>query len=153
MREETLIYLTIGVILAIVIFYGGETFMEPGNYEGMISKYFFPIPIDMNSEDFRRLIHAVIQVESNWNPDALSSAGAIGLMQVMPANATAYGYQPDQLYDPEINIDLGIRILRENINIYGLKDGLAAYNGGPSKRHITVTQQYAQKVLRQGGFV
>ena len=117
------------------------------SYDAIIATESNPAPSGLSQDEFIRLINSVIQIESSWNPNAVSSAGAIGLMQVMPANAIAYGYQVNDLYDPAINIHLGASILRDNVNNYGLTDGLAAYNGGPNGRHWASTQAYAQKVL------
>ena len=117
------------------------------NYDQYIALESNPPPQGLSQADFIRLINAVIQIESSWNPSAVSGPGAIGLMQVMPANAIAYGYQPDDLYNPAINIKVGTDILRTEINKYGLTDGLAAYNGGPNGRKWASTQAYAQKVL------
>jgi len=76
------------------------------------------------------LIHAVISVESGYNPAARSSAGAVGLMQLMPGTAKRYGVK-DRL-DPAQNIRGGARYLRDlkvlfddNLNLV-----LAAYNAG-----------------------
>lgn len=76
------------------------------------------------------LIHAVITVESGYNPSARSSAGAVGLMQLMPGTAKRYGVK-DRL-DPAQNIIGGARYLRDlNVLFDGdLKLVLAAYNAG-----------------------
>lgn len=127
--------------------YGGYNMGTTIDYDSIINREASPPPSILSYANFVSLIKSVIQIESAWNPSAVSSAGAIGLMQVMPANAIAYGYQPDDLYNPEINIKLGADILRTEINNYGLVDGLAAYNGGPKNRKIAATQAYAQNVL------
>jgi hypothetical protein len=76
------------------------------------------------------LVHSVIQVESNYNPYAVSSAGAQGLMQLMPGTAKDLGVTDS--FDPRQNIEAGVKYLKQ------LKDqyhddrlALAAYNAGP----------------------
>ncbi|HUB07827.1 MAG TPA: lytic transglycosylase domain-containing protein [Myxococcales bacterium] len=78
------------------------------------------------------LVKAVIAIESNYNPSAVSAKGAIGLMQLMPQ--TAREMYVDDPYDPVQNIQGGARYLRILINRFGdgdLNKVLAAYNAGP----------------------
>ncbi len=106
----------------------------------------------------RALAHAVVQAESNYNPFAVSSAGAIGLMQVMPATATDYGVTAAaDLFDPAINLATGMRHLRRLLEKYDGDVGLAvmAYNAGENAleragTHLTYpeTLTYADRVLR-----
>jgi soluble lytic murein transglycosylase-like protein len=86
------------------------------------------------------LVFAFMRQESTFNPTARSSAGARGLLQLMPNTAAAMrtralARRPDQLYDPELNLDLGqrfIAVLLEHEAIQGNMVRLAAaYNGGP----------------------
>src|SRR4030095_7275904 len=76
------------------------------------------------------LVQALIQVESNYQPRARSSKGAMGLMQLMPAVAREYKVR--NAYDPATNIDAGVRKLKSLID--GMKGdlslALAAYNAG-----------------------
>ncbi len=83
------------------------------------------------------LLAAVVEQESGFNPQAHSSAGAIGLMQIMPATARDCGLDPGQLWDPAPNIHWGARILADAYHIFSaetpnerLQFALAAYNGG-----------------------
>src|SRR5579862_855180 len=78
------------------------------------------------------LVDAVIQVESGWNPYAISSKGAAGLMQLMPATALRFGVR--DRFDIEDNIRGGVAYLAWLIRLFqgDLRLALAAYNGGES---------------------
>ena len=100
------------------------------------------------------LLAAVIEVESSFNPRAVSHRGAVGLMQVLPATA---GLPADALVDPAANIDRGARYLHRLLERFGgdLELALAAYNAGPTnvRRYggvppFSETQAYVEKVLR-----
>jgi soluble lytic murein transglycosylase-like protein len=96
------------------------------------------------------LIRAIIEVESGGNPLAVSSAGAAGLMQLMPITAKELGVT--DRFDPEQNIDSGTRYLRRLIDRFGSAElALWAYNAGPtaveSGRMPEETQEYVPRVL------
>lgn len=74
------------------------------------------------------LVHALIEAESAYRADAISSHGARGLMQLMPATMKSLGV--DDPYDPAANIDAGTRYLRSLLDKFGTRGALAAYNAG-----------------------
>lgn len=79
------------------------------------------------------LIKALIKTESDFNTKAISAVGARGLMQLMINTARIYDpyIMPDQLYDPEKNISIGSKFLKDLIDRYGnVQDALAHYNLG-----------------------
>jgi len=100
------------------------------------------------------LILGVMQTESDFDPRCVSSAGAMGLMQLMPANVEEYGIS--DAFDPAQNIDAGVRHLRDMLRRYDgdVKLALAGYNAGPGNvakyggvPPFAETQNYIPKVL------
>jgi len=81
----------------------------------------------------RELVHAVVAAESAYNAHAVSRAGAIGLMQVMPRTAADYGVSdPAALFDPKVNVKTGTRHLKRLLSKYKNDYGrvIMAYNAG-----------------------
>lgn len=100
------------------------------------------------------LVKAIIQVESAYNPNAVSSAGAHGLMQLMPATAVRFGVR-DRL-DPAQNIEGGVKYLKFLTRLFpnDVSLAVASYNAGEhavQRAHAvpnyTETQNYVHKVL------
>jgi soluble lytic murein transglycosylase-like protein len=103
----------------------------------------------------KELIHAVISVESNYNPNAVSPKGARGLMQLMPATARRFG--SNNSADPRQNILTGSRYLRWLLDFFDedVELAIAAYNAGEAAvvqagnkiPRFAETQRYVPKVL------
>lgn len=100
-----------------------------------------------------KLVSAVAEVESGGHQDAVSPAGAVGVMQLMPETAAGLGVDP---YSAEGNVEGGAKYLSELMNTFGgdVKKAVAAYNAGPNavKAYGDVppyaeTQDYVNRVL------
>jgi len=107
------------------------------------------------------LVRSVIKVESNFNPNAVSRKGAMGLMQLMPS--TARSLHVKNPFDPQQNVDAGVRHLKQLLESYGgnVKLSLAAYNAGTGAvarsagiPRYSETQNYVKRItsLYYGGF-
>jgi hypothetical protein len=99
------------------------------------------------------LVRSVIKVESNFNPNAVSRKGAMGLMQLMPE--TARSLNVSNPFDPEQNVDAGVRHLRKLLDNYGgdVRLTLAAYNAGSTAvarsagiPRIAETRSYVRRI-------
>ncbi len=105
------------------------------------------------------LLHAIIHTESAYNPLAVSRAGAIGLMQLMPATARRYGVNDP--YDIQQNLEGGVRYLKDLLQLFkqDLRLALAGYNAGEGavikyQNHIPPypeTREYVDLVMRRLG--
>jgi len=101
-----------------------------------------------------RLVHAVIEQESNYQPRARSKKGAKGLMQLMPGTARQYGVSNS--YDPKANLEAGVKHLKDLMSRLELPIALAAYNAGEGtvRRYgglppFPETQAYVRNILRR----
>lgn len=101
------------------------------------------------------LVHAIVKVESDFNPYAMSRKGAMGLMQLMPQ--TAFDMKVRDTFNPGENIDGGVKYLRYLIDRYdgNLSLALAAYNSGETAVNkwgtippFPETKNYVQRVLK-----
>jgi len=99
------------------------------------------------------LVRAVVKVESNFNPNAVSRKGAMGLMQLMPQTARNLNVQNP--FDPEQNVDAGVRHLKQLMESYGgdIRLSLAAYNAGAGAvarsagiPHYAETRNYVKRI-------
>ena len=106
------------------------------------------------------LVRALVKVESNFNPNAVSRKGAMGLMQLMPQTARQLNLKNP--FDPQQNIDAGVRHLKQLLESYGgdVQLSLAAYNAGSGAvarsrgiPHFAETQNYVRRItnLYSGG--
>jgi soluble lytic murein transglycosylase-like protein len=106
------------------------------------------------------LVRSVIKVESNFNPNAVSRKGAMGLMQLMPQ--TARQLRVTNPFDPQQNVDAGVRHLKQLMENFGgdVKLSLAAYNAGATTvarsagiPRIPETRNYVKRIteLYYGG--
>jgi len=96
------------------------------------------------------MVKAVIQTESDWNHKAVSTSGAIGLMQVLPSSAKSEFDTPKQdLFDPYVNVTVGIKYLSKlNEHFDDLDATLTAYSHGP-----TVTKKYSDSYISNNFYV
>jgi hypothetical protein len=101
------------------------------------------------------LVHAIVKVESDFNPFAISRKGATGLMQLMPQTATTMNVQ--NTFSPDENVEGGVKYLRYLLDRYegNVTLALAAYNAGETavKKWGTIppfkeTQEYVKKILQ-----
>ncbi len=124
------------ILLALILFVGFcYRYFVPWPYRGTI------IQASQRNEINPYLVAAVIRVESGFRPTVVSSRGAVGLMQIMPATAqwiavkTHQGPIPAKLLTKvEVNVGLGSWYLRHLLNVYHGNEvlALAAYNSGPN---------------------
>ena len=96
------------------------------------------------------MVKAVIQTESDWNHKAVSTSGAIGLMQILPSTAKSEFQTPKQdLFDPYVNVTVGIKYLSQlNEHFDDLESTLTAYSHGP-----TVTKKYSNNYISNNFYV
>jgi soluble lytic murein transglycosylase-like protein len=131
------------------------TTATPGDIDSAIEQAAARHNVDPN------LVRAVVKVESNFNPNALSRKGAMGLMQLMPSTARQLKVQNP--FDPEQNVDAGVRHLKQLLESYGgdVRLTLAAYNAGAGAvarssgvPRYAETQNYVRRItnLYYGGF-
>ena len=123
----------------------------PNTYDSIINEASKKYSVPEN------LIKAVIKQESNYMPNAISSKGAIGLMQIMPSTGALLGIEDKELLkDPYTNIMTGTKYLSQMLNRYDgrLDLSLSAYNAGPNLvdrlqriPNIDETKNYVKNII------
>jgi len=96
------------------------------------------------------MVKAVIQTESSWDHKAISTSGAIGLMQILPETAMSEFKTPkNDLFDPYVNITVGIKYLSHlNNHFDDMSSTLTAYSHGP-----TITKKYSANYINNNFYV
>lgn len=141
MRKSILIPLLIVIVLVAVVLIS-NLFLFPIKYRDTVSKY-----ADMYNLDIV-LIHSVINVESGYDKDSVSSAGAVGLMQILPSTANDIAHRINidtyDLKDIDTNIHFGCYYLRYLLDMYdnNLTYALMAYNAGLGTVNEWISEGY-----------
>jgi len=97
------------------------------------------------------MVKAVIQTESSWDHKAISTSGALGLMQILPSTAIAEFDTPKRdLFDPYVNVTVGIKYLSELNKRFDdcIPSTLTAYSHGP-----TITRKYSKEYIKNNFYV
>lgn len=117
--------------------------MYPVKYSSIIDKYCQKYNVEQN------LIYAMIKCESNFKEDAVSNSGACGLMQIMPSTMKyimGNENKENNLFDPEYNIETGIKYLRYLLNKFeNLMVVLCAYNAGEGNVYMWLKDEAFSK--------
>ena len=130
---KKIIILILIILFTVSCFYFVNYFVKAKKYYDIINKYCSVYTVEPS------LVRAIIKVESNFNVNAKSKKGAIGLMQIMPSTAKEIAsvfkiadYTDDKLYDVETNIMFGTYYCSYLLNVFNnnLNLTLAAYNAG-----------------------
>lgn len=141
------------ITLVVLLFSGGSVFAKLSKERETIRSIVVEESLNLGLPVALAL--AVAQVESNFDANALSPKGARGVMQIMPATALGeYGLEADTLWNPRVNIRLGIHFLLTLISRYHghIELALSYYNGGsavgawPEVKVIPATRKYVAKV-------
>lgn len=124
-------YLVITLAMLMAVAACAFSFAYPQKYGDLVRFYASANNLDP------ALVSSVINAESRYDPNAESSAGALGLMQLLPSTANwlaGVELSEEEIKEPNTNISLGCRYLAQLINQFSdLSCALAAYNAGPSK--------------------
>ncbi len=141
------------IALGFLVAPGVDEALYPRKYQEIVEQYAKQYDVPVN------LVYAVIRTESDFKSDAISSAGAIGLMQMMPStfrwlsdDMLGECLKDEMLYDAETNIRYGVYYLRRLYDRYGdWMTVCAAYNGGSGRvdgwlKDKTLTDQHGNLI-------
>jgi soluble lytic murein transglycosylase-like protein len=129
-----------------LVYHGGRLFKRPV----IASRALLEAEVERAADAYglsRKVLKALVKVESAYNPKAISPVGARGIAQIMPFNAKRCGLpDADHLWDATFNLRCGAKILREELDLHNdLKQALTVYNCGRTK--CAAGQKYAQRVI------
>lgn len=126
--------------------------------------FLFKHEAEINGLD-EKLIMAMAQKESTFRADVVAKGGSVGLMQIMPKTAAAYGISRDQLLDPHVNIEFGAKYIKSHLNQYKNNKtiALSAYNQGSGAvsrgsyttryaTNVTGTEKNISQYLKNNGY-
>ncbi len=141
--QKYIIAIAIVAVAAILLGFVFDIVIERIEYGGYPCPDNYAEYVDIYSEKYdvpKNIVYAVMNTESDFKSDAVSHAGAVGLMQLMPetflwltTDKTEEHYSVGMLYDPETNIKYGVLYLSLLYERYNNWDcALAAYNAGPT---------------------
>ncbi|MFQ5768955.1 MAG: lytic transglycosylase domain-containing protein [bacterium] len=128
----------------------------PSSMKYEISEEIYNMSVKYTNLDVDLLCATITQESGGtWNPEIVSEAGAMGLMQIMPTTGLWIAYYEnitwtsakEILFNPIYNIRIGSRNLSALINQYNLEGGLAAYNGGEKRAAIWLLNNKAKGIL------
>lgn len=121
------------------------------SYSSSVNRQKYSALIAQAAEEYgvdEKLLHAVIQAESAYNPEARSPAGAVGLMQLMPDTALRYGVRVEDRTDPAESIKGGAKYLRDLMKMFdsNMELAVAGYNAGENavKRYNNSVPPYPE---------
>ncbi|HHW49215.1 MAG TPA: lytic transglycosylase domain-containing protein [Clostridiaceae bacterium] len=132
-KARLIVTVAIAMLLIVLILNNAAKAMFPLKYKDVVYKH----AVEFNIDPY--LVFAIIKAESSFNPNAVSSKGAVGLMQISETtgkwgaeNLNMDNYSVSDLYDPEINIRIGCWYLSRLMKEFDFQLDLvvAAYNGG-----------------------
>lgn len=151
-KTKKIMYISIVIILIIIIAIGIEELMTKKLYKKEYSEY-----VEKYSQEYgveQNLIYAIIKAESNFDPSAVSTQGARGLMQLMYSTAKEVAEKIDielteeNILEPEINIKLGTKYIASLLEKYEcIEVALAAYNAGSGK----VDRWIKEEIIKSDG--